>query len=85
MTNLKKKGQFAVSGVMLAILGLSAGVACAATEAAGPDAPAAADTAGSANAKDGDGVTRLEQVVVQARRREERLSDVPSSVSAMSA
>ena len=82
MTNSKKAGRFALSGLMLAILGLTAGVAGAATEAA-PDAQAAADA--GANAKDGDGVTRLEQVVVQARRREERLSDVPSSVSAMSA
>ncbi|WP_428508963.1 TonB-dependent receptor [Roseateles sp.] len=35
--------------------------------------------------KTGESAVQLEQVVVQARRREERLSDVPASVSAMSA
>ena len=78
MKNLKEKGLFAVSGVMLAILSLTAGVALAAE-------PASADESAAAASNETEGVARLEQVVVQARRREERLSDVPASVSAMSA
>lgn len=62
------RGFFAVTSIAFAASALAAG-----------EAPESKDKSNSA----GDSAVQLEQVVVQARRREERLSDVPASVSAM--
>ena len=56
------------------------GVPCAAQQASAP-APATAPAAGAEQA--GAGGTRLEEMVVTARKREERLLDVPVAATAL--